>query len=332
MCTAAAFVINREYKVFVHPAEDSHNSIIAYNKLYEGDIFRGLNIAECEVVPPNKDLSKPYKDWMFRARKHDLPDWFNRSLAEGACRAALPLWGAKLESVDIDLAFNMPIPLTGVERVYSSSASDLKEWGMLNSLAKNYASKNSVNPVRQVVFDSVVGKVGVSAATMMYDSILSKVMRAWPTLRKELHSIVRRKYGNKIHPYRSDWSTPELIAEDGEWNGMRNSALRSMEAVAAAYLGSLFHDIKDWKGMAAAGEDPWGCVSRMITNGCIPSFDGYIWRVHAGKEAKVTNSLLEPGFWKTNPDDRILKDLHAFKDTPKEAVNTGYTLKGWVAV
>jgi len=55
-----------------------------------------------------------------------------------------------------------------------------------------------------------------------------------------------------------------------------------------AYIGSLFPDIKKWKGINhKPGEYPFQSAVDLWNMGLIPSFDGNTWRLHAGPKGEI---------------------------------------------
>ena len=55
-----------------------------------------------------------------------------------------------------------------------------------------------------------------------------------------------------------------------------------------AYISSLFPGIKTWKRIDhPKGENPFQPCIDLWHRGFVPSFDGKIWRLHAGEKAEI---------------------------------------------
>ena len=62
----------------------------------------------------------------------------------------------------------------------------------------------------------------------------------------------------------------------------------SVGASVGAYTSSLFPNIKKWQGVEhAEGENPFQSGIDLWMNGYVPSFDGKVWRLHAGETATI---------------------------------------------
>ncbi len=63
------------------------------------------------------------------------------------------------------------------------------------------------------------------------------------------------------------------------WDSVRDSVW--------AYYGGLFPAITCWKHTKGLGADPWRPLLNLWYAGYFPSFDGEVWRIHAGKDAAI---------------------------------------------
>jgi len=71
-------------------------------------------------------------------------------------------------------------------------------------------------------------------------------------------------------------------------NLVKRSFIFSFEALCYAYIGSLFPNIYQWKKIQhKKGEYPFKPAADLWRKGLLPSFDGKIWRLHSGKNAKM---------------------------------------------
>ena len=63
------------------------------------------------------------------------------------------------------------------------------------------------------------------------------------------------------------------------WDSVRDSVW--------AYIGSLFLFIKDWKYAPKTDSYPYQSCVDLWKRSFVPSYDGDVWRLHSGKEAKI---------------------------------------------
>ena len=69
---------------------------------------------------------------------------------------------------------------------------------------------------------------------------------------------------------------------------VRDSVWASVGDSVWASVGANFHNIKDWKYVNhEENVYPFQCYVDLQEKGFIPSFDGKIWRLHAGKKAEI---------------------------------------------
>jgi hypothetical protein len=247
MCKAASFIVNREYKVFFHPTQDSHQQIIDYHKLHEGN--NRINFVPVEITPPNNNLSLPFKKWEFATDLTETPDWYDATRAEKAVRAELPEWFKKLDGVRLQEAFKPINPFKiRAKKLSKKHKLALKEW---NSV-ENSVGGSVRNSVGNSVGDSVRGSVRNSVGDSVGDSVRDSV---WNSVGDSVRDSVR----------------------DSVWNSVWNSVW--------GYTGSLFPNIKKWK--YTDKDNPWNCIRTLWLDGYVPSYDGKVWKLHAGKKAKV---------------------------------------------
>lgn len=72
------------------------------------------------------------------------------------------------------------------------------------------------------------------------------------------------------------------------YNTMYNSIYSSVRSFVIAYIFSLFPNIKKWKNIKyKKGENPFLPAINLWRAGYVPSFDGEIWRLHAGTQAEI---------------------------------------------
>jgi hypothetical protein len=72
--------------------------------------------------------------------------------------------------------------------------------------------------------------------------------------------------------------------EDSVWDSVEDSVWDSV----GAYISSLYTSIKKWKYIDhPEGENPFQPAITLWHKGFVPSFDGKIWRLHAGEKAEI---------------------------------------------
>ncbi len=74
---------------------------------------------------------------------------------------------------------------------------------------------------------------------------------------------------------------------------LRASVRDSVGASIVAYIGSLFSNIKEWKYTEKLKYEgyPFQCCVDLWKRGFAPSFDGKVWRLHSGKDAKIVYEI-----------------------------------------
>ena len=73
------------------------------------------------------------------------------------------------------------------------------------------------------------------------------------------------------------------------WDSVRGSVRGSV----GAYIGTLFPSIEKWKYIKhKKGEYPFQPSVDLWQRGFVPSFDGQLWRLHTGKEAKIVGVIM----------------------------------------
>jgi len=228
MCKAASFIVSREYKVFFHPTQDSHQKIIDYHKLHEGS--GRINFVPVEITPPNNNFSLPFNQWKFATDLTETPDWYDEVIAEKAVRAELPKWFKKLEGTRLQ-EISRPINPFRIraKKLSKKHKLALKEWGSIG------------DSVWGSIGDSVRGSIGGSVGDSVWGSV---------------------------------------------WGSVRG------------YTGSLFPNIKKWK--YTDKENPWNCIRTLWLDGYVPSCDGKVWRLHAGRKAKVVFEISKDDLKKLN--------------------------------
>ncbi len=171
--------------------------------------------------------------------------------------------------------------LTVLEEVSDDSLDTLFGW-------KYHEACNPVNPLKLVaskignvqilqlqnwasVWDSVGASVwasvGDSVGASFWDSVWDSV---WASVGASVWASVGDSVGASV------------------WDSVWASVWDSVGASVGAYIGSLFPNVKTWKYAPAniQGYPYQACVD-LWRQGIVPSFDGKIWRLHTGLDAKI---------------------------------------------
>ena len=117
--------------------------------------------------------------------------------------------------------------------------------------------------IRSSVWDSVLGSVRGGIRVSIRDSIWDSV---WDSIRGSVLGSVR---GSVL-------------------DSVRGGILDSVRGSVWAYISSLYTGIKKWKYFDhPEGENPFQPCIDLWHRGFVPSFDGKIWRLHAGEKAEI---------------------------------------------
>ena len=127
------------------------------------------------------------------------------------------------------------------------------------------------------LWDSII--VWVSIRDSIRDSIWDSV---WDSIRDSVLGSIRDSVLGSIRGSIRDsiW--------DSVWDSIRDSVLGSIRGSVWAYISSLYTGIKNWKYFDhPEGENPFQPCIDLWHRGFVPSFDGKIWRLHAGEKAEI---------------------------------------------
>jgi len=125
-----------------------------------------------------------------------------------------------------------------------------------------------INSVR----DSIIGSVDVSIWDSVWDSIWSSI---WNPVRAAVWDSI--------------WDPVRAIIRDSIWDSVGDSIWSSVDDFVYSYISSFFNLEKDeWKHCDFDFEsNPFQVAIDLWNMGLIPSYDGNVWRLHAGRDAKV---------------------------------------------
>jgi len=121
--------------------------------------------------------------------------------------------------------------------------------------------------------------------------------RAEPT-KAELAALKRWASGNSV--WNSVWYSVRYSVWDSVWysvwdsvqDSVRESVLNSVRdsvgTSVGAYVASLFPGIESWHGIDhEPGVYPFADGAYLWRRGLVPSFDGTLWRLHAGPDGRI---------------------------------------------
>jgi hypothetical protein len=119
----------------------------------------------------------------------------------------------------------------------------------------------------------------------VWDSVWASVRDSvWASVRDSVLASVRDSVLASV--WASVWDSVWDSVWASVWDSVRASVWDSVRASEHAYLGSLFPKIKKWKYMKhKAGVYPFQACVDLLRLGFIPSFNGKVWRLHAGPKA-----------------------------------------------
>lgn len=139
----------------------------------------------------------------------------------------------------------------------------LKKWDSVRSSVRH--------SIRDSVCDSVWGNIEDS----VWDSVCDSV---WGGVLDSVRDSIRDSIWGSIRD--SIW--------DSVWDSIRGSIWDSIRGSVWAYISSLYTGIKKWKYFDnPEGENPFQPCIDLWHRGFVPSFDGKIWRLHAGEKVEI---------------------------------------------
>ena len=261
MCKPASMIIVHKNVAKWSETTDSHHEIITEFGIREVDARGDINIVPVEMCPEGGNLSIALSKWKYgvdyQEFGRELPDWYDAEKSEAAARAALPMWAeSRLKGWKLKEAFKPINPLKQKQDKSLDKAALLKEWAS----------------VRDSVMDSVWASVWASVRDSVRDSVVDSVWASvWASVRDSVWASVRDSV------WASVWDSVGDSVGDSVWDSVWDSVY--------GYIGSLFHNIKNWK--YTDSKNPWASIRKLWLGGYVPSFDGKTWRLHAGLKAKV---------------------------------------------
>jgi hypothetical protein len=118
---------------------------------------------------------------------------------------------------------------------------------------------------------------------------IKKWASVWASVRASVRASVGDSVGASVMASVWDSVGDSVWASVGAsvWDSVGDSVRDSVWASVWAYIGSLFPNIKKWKYIKTQEGFPYQSAVDLWKRGFVPSYDGIIWRLHAGMDAKV---------------------------------------------
>ena len=264
MCKAYSCIVDKNGKVYWKAGLDSHSDIQKQFKLKEPklhepptneEIAKKIQWAKIEITPKDGNYLRSLnrKDWQFNIDEPIKPIWWNEGFIK-PCWDSWVNWKDEIYSkINLKEARNPINPLQiKVKEVTKEDIELLKKWAS----------------VRASVWAGVGASVRASVRASVGDSVWASV---WDSVRDSVGANVGDSVGDSVGASVGD----------------------SVGASVRAYTGSMFLGIDKWKyvdyrkKIFTKGEYPFQSAVTLWKKGLVPSFDGKIWRLHVGKDAKL---------------------------------------------
>jgi hypothetical protein len=164
----------------------------------------------------------------------------------------------------------------------------LKEWASVRDSVWDSVRNSVGDSVRNSVGDSVRDSVRNSVRNSVGDSVRDSVWDSvGDSVRDSVWDSVRNSARNSVMD--SVWDSVRDSVRNSVRNSVWDSVWDSVRDSVWAYVGYLFSPIiSEWKYIDhAEGTYPYQSAVDLWKDGFIPSFDGKIVRLHAGKKADI---------------------------------------------
>ena len=260
MCNAFSCIIDREKNVTWRFGTDSHDALLKIAGLPDDTLDREkIRFCRVEISPKNKDYLNP-DGWVFKIDMDITPAWWTLAHKK-TCQQAHKVWMGQLYKILVRKAIVHPFKITPPKKITKKHNDLLKEWAS----------------VWDSVWDSVGDSVGDSVRASVGDSVGDSV---WDSV----GDSVRASVGDSVRA--SVWDSVWDSVGDSVWDSVRASVGDSVWA----YCGSFFLLPRDtWKYTENIRTDeyPFLPLVKLWEMGLVPSFDGKLWRLHGGPDAKI---------------------------------------------
>jgi len=137
--------------------------------------------------------------------------------------------------------------------------------------------------VRASVWDSVGASVRDSVRASVWDSVGASVRDSvWDSVGDSVRASVWDSVGASV------WASVGASVRDSVWDSVGASVWASVRDSVWAYISSIFPNVKKWEYVDhTEGINPFQPCIELWNAGLVPSFDGKIWRLHTGNDAKI---------------------------------------------
>jgi hypothetical protein len=263
MCKAFSCVVTKKGKVLWQAGMDSHDELIDKYKLKD-DTTDGDVIGFCKIeVTPDDGYLHPEGKWTLKVDENTTPRWWNKTKEKAALEACEEWKTAVYSGINLKEAQNPIHPLNiKAKEVTEQDIELLKLWASVRDSVRASVGAS----VWDSVWDSVGDSVGDSVRASVWDSVRASV---WDSVRDSVWDSVGDSVGDSVRDSVGD------SVRDSVWDSVR------------AYIGSLFPNITEWQYAPKTDGYPYQPCVDLWKRGFVASFDGKVWRLHAGKKAKI---------------------------------------------
>jgi len=280
MCNAFSCIVDRKKKVTWKFGTDSHEDLIRIAGLKDDTKDPNLiTFCRCEISPKNMNYLDP-DEWVFKITMDIMPAWWTLDHKK-ACEKAHSEWMDQLYKILVRKAIVHPFKIAPPERITEKHVVLLKEWKSAVESVRQSVGESAVEsvrqsvrqPVRQSVWESVVE----SAVEPMWESVRQTV---WKSVRHSVVESVRQPVRESI------WES----LRESIWESAREPVVESVIESVWAYTGSFFILPRGaWKYTENIKTDgyPFQPLVDLWKQGLVPSFNGRVWRLHGGEDAKI---------------------------------------------
>jgi len=247
MCKAFSCIIGKDMNLYWKLGIDSHSELIDMSPY--SDNMDCKKFVRIEITPDNNDYLFPNK-WTLKIDSEKRPRWFSPA-HETECMKAQNQWQSQLDKILVHKKIVHPFNDIVPPKCFTKKIKRLLyDWDSVGDSVWDSVGDSVGNSVWGLVGNSVRDSVGNSIRDSVWDSVGNSV---WGSVRDSVGGSV--------------------------WDSVRDSV--------GGYTGSFFK-IQKWKYIQhKKGAYPYQSVVKLWMLGLVPSFDGEIWRLHGGHNAKI---------------------------------------------
>jgi len=293
MCQAFSAIVMKNGDVKWKLGLDSHSEILKHFGIPDNeDDPKYLKFARVEITPENRDYLNP-DNWKFQLDEDIKPKWFTKSYELFAFEAH-KLWLTELDKILIHKLIIHPFrDIEPPKKITKKHLDLLKKWASAGDSVRASVRASVGNSVRDSVRDSVGDSVGDSVWDSVEDSIWNPVgfsvgNSVRNSVRNSVGASVRDSIWNSV--WNSIWNSVRNSVRNSVGDSVGDSVWNSIWNSVRAYIGTFFNLSRDqWKyteNIKCKGY-PFQPAVDLWMMGLVPSFDGKVWRLHGGKDAKV---------------------------------------------